>query len=98
MKISLTGLLLNDSRMHTKLSKILTDDNKPVSAELALDLLIQEYVNLRLGGTSDLIGQSRFIDREFVLQVPNDGPAVIQRSKLLSHLTITMPISEEQPE
>jgi hypothetical protein len=98
MKISLTGLLLNDSRMHTKLSKILTDDNKPVSAELALDLLIQEYVNLRLGGTSDLIGQSRFIDREFVLRVPNDGPAVIHRSKLLNRLIITMPISEEQPE
>ena len=95
MKISLTGLLLNDSRMHTKLSKILTDDNKAVSAEVALDLLIQEYVNLRLGGTSDLIGQSHFVDREFVLQVPNDGPAVIQRSKLLSHLTITMPIAED---
>ena len=95
MKISLTGLLLNDSRMHTKLSKILTDDNKPVSAEVALDLLIQEYVNLRLGGTSDLIGESRFVDREFVLQVPNDGPAVIQRSKLLSHLTVTMPINQE---
>ena len=95
MKISLTGLLLNDSRMHTKLSKILTDDNKPVSAEVALDLLIQEYVSLRLGGTSELIGQSRFVDREFVLQIPIDGPAVIQRSKVLSRLTITMPISQE---
>jgi hypothetical protein len=95
MKISLTGLLFNDSRMHTKLSRILTDEGKAVPAEVALDLLIQEYVNLRLGGTSDLIGQSRFIDREFVLRVPSDGPAVIQQSKLLSHLTITMPISQE---
>ena len=75
MKISLTGFLLNDSRMHTKLSKILTDEGKAVPAEVALDLLIQEYVNLRLGGTSKLVGESCFPDREFVLQVPNDGTA-----------------------
>jgi hypothetical protein len=75
MKISLTGLLFNDSRMHAKLSKILTDEGKAVPAEIALDLLIQEYVNLRLGGTSKLVGESCFPDREFVLQVPNDGTA-----------------------
>jgi hypothetical protein len=75
MKISLTGLLFNDSRMHAKLSKILTDEGKAVPAEVALDLLIQEYVNLRLGGTSKLVGESCFPDREFVLQVPNDGTA-----------------------
>jgi hypothetical protein len=75
MKISLTGLLFNDSRMHAKLSKILTDESKAVPAEVALDLLIQEYVNLRLGGTSKLVGESCFPDREFVLQVPNDGTA-----------------------
>jgi len=95
MKISLTGLLLNEARMHTKLSRILTDEGKAVPAEVALDLLIQEYVNLRLGGTSDLVREFHFIDREFVLRVPSDGPAVIQQLELLSHLTITMPISQE---
>jgi hypothetical protein len=91
MKISLLGLILNDTRMRQKLGHVLTDNGQNVSAEIALDLLIQEYVNLRLGGTSELVGQSRFPDREFALCIPNDGPALIQRSKMLSHFEVTMP-------
>ena len=91
MKISLLGLILNDTRMRQKLG---TDNGQNVSAEIALDLLIQEYVNLRLGGTSELVGQSRFPDREFALCIPNDGLALIQRSKMLSHLEVTMPASD----
>jgi hypothetical protein len=94
MKISLLGLILNDTRMRQKLGQVLTDNGQNVSAEIALDLLIQEYVNLRLGGTSELVGQSRFPDREFALCIPNDGPALIQRSKMLSHLEVTMPASD----
>ena len=95
MKISLLGLILNDTRMRQKLGQILTDNGQNVNAEIALDLLIQEYVNLRLGGTSELVGQSRFPDREFVLCIPNNGPALIQRSKMLSHLEVTMPAIDE---
>jgi hypothetical protein len=94
MKISLLGLILNDTRMRQKLSQVLTDNGNSVSAETALDLLIQEYVNLRLGGTSELVGQSKFPAREFVLCIPNDGPALIQRSTMLSHLEVTMPASD----
>jgi hypothetical protein len=91
MKVSLLGLILNDTRMRQKLGQVLTDNGQNVSAEIALDLLIQEYVNLRLGGTSELVGQSRFPDREFVLCIPNDGPALIQRSKMHSHLVVSTP-------
>jgi hypothetical protein len=94
MKISLLGLILNDTRMRQKLGHVLTDNGQKVSAEIALDLLIQEYVILRLGGTSELIGQGRFPGREFVLRIPNDGPALIQRSEMLSHLEVTMPASD----
>jgi len=94
MKISLLGLILNDTRMNQKLGKVLTNNGSSVSAEIALDLLIQEYVNLRLGGTSELVGQSRFPNREFALSIPNDGSALIQRSTMLSHLEVTMPASD----
>jgi hypothetical protein len=94
MKISFTALILNDTRMRQKLGKLFTDNGQSVSAEIALDFLVQEYVNLRLGGTSELVGQSRFPDREFVLRIPNGGPALIQRSKMLSHLEVTMPAWE----
>jgi len=91
VKISLSGFILNDPRMAKKFASILTDEGKSVPADVALDLLIQEYVNLRLGGTSDIVGQSNFPNREFTLEIPNNGPALIQRSKNLSHLEVTMP-------
>jgi hypothetical protein len=97
MKISLLGLILNDTRMRQKLSQVLTDNGQNVSAVIALDLLIQEYVNLRLGGTSELVGQSRFPDREFALCIPNDGPALIQQSTMLSSLEVTMPATDAAP-
>ena len=68
MKMSLSGLILNDSRTRAKFAQILIDDGKPVPPDVALDVLIQEYVNIRLGGTSDLVGQSSFPSREFVLR------------------------------
>lgn len=93
MKISLSGLILNNPKIAKRLASILLDDDgKDVPADVALDLLIQEYVNIRLGGTSDLVGQSKFPDREFTLQIPNSGSALIQRSKNLSHLKVTMPL------
>lgn len=67
MKISLIGFILNEPRMKAKFSNILTDEGKPVPADIALDFLIQEYVNLRLGGKSDVVGQLSFPDREFKL-------------------------------
>ena len=91
MKISFKGFILNDTRMRQKLSKILTDKGQSVSPDVALDTLIQGYVNLRLGGASELVGDSRFPACEFALSIPNDGPAIIQQSKMLSHLDITMP-------
>jgi hypothetical protein len=92
MKISLSGFILNDTRMRQKLSMILlTDKDQSVPADVALDTLIQEYVNLRLGGTSELVGESKFPACKFSLSIPNDGPAIIQRSKMLSHLDVTMP-------
>ena len=94
MKISLIGFILNDTRMRQKLSKILTDKGQSVPADVALDTLIQEYVKLRLGGTSELVGESKFPACEFALSIPNDGPAIIQRSKMLSHLEVTMPAPE----
>lgn len=91
MKISLQGFILNDTRMRQKLSKILADKGESVPPDVALDTLIQEYANLRLGGTSELVGESRFPACKFALSIPNDGPAKIQRSKMLSHLEVTMP-------
>ena len=94
MKISFIGFILNDTRMRQKLSKILTDKGQSVPADVALDTLIQEYVNLRLGGTSELVGESKFPACRFALSIPNDGPVLIERSKRLSHLHVTMPASE----
>jgi hypothetical protein len=94
MKISLQGLILNDPRMRKILGNVLTDKGQSVPADVALDTLIQEYVNLRLGGTSDLVGESKFPTCEFALSIRNDGPALIQRSKMLSHLEVTMPAPE----
>ena len=91
MRISLTGFILNDSRMAKKFAKILTDEGKAVAADVALDFLIQEYVNVRLGGTSDLVGGCAFRDRDFILRIPNHGPALIVRSTQLSHLEVIMP-------
>jgi hypothetical protein len=96
VKISLTGFILNDLRMAKKFASILEDEGKSVPADVALDLLIQEYVNLRLGGTSDIVDQSSFPNREFTLEIPNNGPALIQRLKNLSHLEVTMPIRDEE--
>lgn len=56
--------------MRSKPSKILTDEEKPVPADIALDFLIQEYVNLRLGGTSAVVQESSFPDRKFKLNYP----------------------------
>lgn len=70
MKISLIGFILNDLRISSKLSKILTDEGKSVPADIALDFLIQEYVSLRLGGTSAVVKESSFPDREFKLNYP----------------------------
>jgi hypothetical protein len=53
------------------------------------------YTHSNLLVASFLVGQGHFPDREFTLEVPNNGPAVIQRSKLLSKLTITMPVKKE---
>lgn len=58
--------------MRAKLSNILTDEGRPVPADIALDYLIQEYVDLRLGGKSDVVGQSSFPDREFKLDYPTE--------------------------
>jgi hypothetical protein len=92
MKVSLIGLILRNAKTAKDLANILTDEGDPVPACVALDILIQEYVNLRLGGASDLVGESTFPKREFTLQIPNDGPALIQRSNNLSHLEVTMPL------
>ena len=67
MKISLIGFILNEPRMRSKFSDILEDEGKPVAADIALDYMIQEYVNLRLGGTSKVVGENSFPDREFKL-------------------------------
>ncbi len=90
MRISLTYFILNDSRMAKKFAKILTDEGKAVAADVALDFLIQEYVNVRLGGTSDVVGACDFPDRDFILRIPNRGPATIVRSTRLSHLEVMM--------
>jgi hypothetical protein len=92
MKVSLIGLILRNAKTAKDFAHILTDEGNPVPAEVALDVMIQEYVNIRLGGTSNLVGESTFPQREFTLQIPNDGPALIQRSKNVSHLEVTMPL------
>ena len=91
MKISLIGFILNDTRMRQKLSKILTDKGQSVPADVALDTLIQEYVTLRLGGTSELVGESKFPACGFALSIPNGGPAIVQQSTKLSHLDVIVP-------
>lgn len=72
MKFSLIGLILHEPRMKSRFSKILTDEGRPVPADIALDFLIQEYVKVRLGGKSDFVGQSSFPDREFKLDHPTE--------------------------
>ena len=91
MKISLQGLILNDPRMRKILGNVLTDKGQSIPADVALDTLIQEYVTLRLGGTSKLVGESRFPACEFALSIPTDGPAKIQQSTWLSHLDVIVP-------
>ncbi len=58
--------------MKSRFSKILTDERRPVPADIALDFLIQEYVKVRLGGRSDFIRESSFPDREFKLDHPTE--------------------------
>jgi hypothetical protein len=67
MKVSLVGLILNNPTTEKLFSQIFENEGKNVPAEEALDVCIQEYVNLRLGGTSRLVGESRFPEREFVV-------------------------------
>jgi hypothetical protein len=97
VKTSLSGFILNDRRTARKLARIFLDDKgRSLPADVALDVLIQEYVNLRLGGSSDIVSESKFPNREFTLEIPNNGPALIQRSKNLSHLEVTMPAHGEE--
>jgi hypothetical protein len=97
VKASLSGFILNDRRTARKLARILLDDKgRSLPADVALDVLIQEYVNLRLGGSSDIVSESKFPKREFTLDIPSIGCALIQRSKNLSHLEVTMPIWDEE--
>lgn len=70
MKVSLLGLILNEPQTRDLLSVLLKDKEKPVPADIALDYLIQEYVNLRLGGTSPVVKESSFPDRKFELNYP----------------------------
>jgi hypothetical protein len=94
MKVSLIGLILRNTKTAKDFANILTDEGDSVPAGVALDVLIQEYVNLRLGGASDLVGESTFPKREFTLRIPNNGPALIQRSNNVSHLEVTMPLPD----
>lgn len=93
MKISLIGFILSDLRIKNKLAKILADNDQPVPADIALDYLIQEYVKLRLGGTSKVVGESRFPRREFELTNPNTSAinsyiaAAVKGHKALASVT-----------
>jgi hypothetical protein len=86
MKVSLIGFILNEPRMRSKFSDILEDEGKPVAADIALDYMIQEYVNLRLGGTSKVVGETSFPDREFKINCSTETMATPTRDPILQAL------------
>lgn len=65
--------------MEDLFSQIFENEGRNVPAEEALDVCIQEYVNVRLGGTSRLVGDSHFPEREFVIQELVTAREALQR-------------------